>query len=175
MTDFKATSLTEHFKELKDPRIERTKRHLLGDIIVIAICAVICGADNWVEVEEFGRSKQEWLEKMLGLPHGIPSHDTAGRLASGEIMAGATAADDLSFGIPPEDLSIGGVEDADFAGVVYSSALLGDRIIYDVQVGGQLLKVKTAPTVHLGSRAQVGLRINRRRMHLFYGRTERRL
>jgi hypothetical protein len=61
MTDFKAASLTEHFKELKDPRIERTKCHLLGDIIVITICAVICGADNWVEVEEFGRSKQECL------------------------------------------------------------------------------------------------------------------
>ena len=90
-------------------------------------------------------------------------------------MAGATAAGDLIFGIRPEDLSIGGVEDADFAGVVYSSALLGDRIIYDVQVGGQLLKVKIAPAVHLDSRAQVGLRINRRRMHLFDGRTERRL
>ena len=80
MTDFKAASLTEQFKELKGPRLERTKCHLLEDIIVITICAVICGADNWVEVEEFGRSKQEWLEKMLGLPHGIPSHDTFGRV-----------------------------------------------------------------------------------------------
>jgi len=47
---------------------------------VIAVCAVICGADNWVEVEEFGRAREEWLEQMLGLPHGIPSHATFGRV-----------------------------------------------------------------------------------------------
>ena len=58
----------------------RAKRHELEDVIVIAICAVICGADNWVEIEEFGRCKQEWLEGMLGLPNGIPSHDTFGRV-----------------------------------------------------------------------------------------------
>ena len=80
MVDGTGISLVEHFDELEDPRIERTKCHQLRDIIVIAICAVICGADNWVEIEEFGRSKQEWLEKLLGLPHGIPSHDTFGRV-----------------------------------------------------------------------------------------------
>lgn len=47
---------------------------------MIAVCAVICGADSWVEVEEFGRAKQAWLEQMLGLEHGIPSHDTFGRV-----------------------------------------------------------------------------------------------
>ena len=51
MTDLKASSLVEHFAELEDPRIERTKRHQLSDILVITVCAVICGADNWVEVE----------------------------------------------------------------------------------------------------------------------------
>ena len=80
MVDGTGISLVEHFDELEDPRIERTKCHQLRDIIVIAICAVIGGADNWVEIEEFGRSKQEWLEKLLGLPHGIPSHDTFGRV-----------------------------------------------------------------------------------------------
>ena len=80
MTDLKASSLVEHFAELEDPRIERTKLHQLSDILVIAVCAVICGADNWVEVEEFGRAREEWLAQMLGLPNGIPSHDTFGRV-----------------------------------------------------------------------------------------------
>lgn len=80
MTDVKGSSLVEHFAELKDPRIDRTKLHQLGDIIVIAICAVICGADNWVEIEEFGRAKRCWLEELLGLANGIPSHDTFGRV-----------------------------------------------------------------------------------------------
>ena len=75
MADGTGISLVEHFDDFEDPRVERTKCHHLRDIIVIAICAVFCGADNWVEIEEFGRSKQEWLEKLLGLPHGIPSHD----------------------------------------------------------------------------------------------------
>ena len=76
MTDWTASALTEHFADLEDPHIERAKRHELCDSIVIAICAVICGADDWVEIEEFDRSKQVWLERMLGLPNGIPSHDT---------------------------------------------------------------------------------------------------
>ena len=80
MAENTATSLVEYFGELEDPRVERTKLHQLSDIIVIAVCAVICGADSWVEIEEFGRSKQEWLEQMLRLEHGIPSHDTFGRV-----------------------------------------------------------------------------------------------
>lgn len=75
-----ATSIDKHFSNLEDPRIERTKRHKLLDILVIAICAVICGADNWVEVELFGNSKQAWFEKFLELPNGIPSHDTFWRV-----------------------------------------------------------------------------------------------
>ncbi|MDE0071346.1 MAG: ISAs1 family transposase [Caldilineaceae bacterium] len=80
MADVKGVSLVEHFEDLEDPRVERTKLHQLRDIIVIAICAVICGADNWVEIEEFGRAKRDWLEALLGIPNGIPSHDTFGRV-----------------------------------------------------------------------------------------------
>jgi predicted transposase YbfD/YdcC len=73
-------NLTEQFGDLEDPRSDRGKRHQLLDIVVIAICAVICGADNWVEVELFGHSKESWLGRFLELPHGIPSHDTFGRV-----------------------------------------------------------------------------------------------
>ena len=73
-------SLEESFSELEDPRADYGKRHLLLDIIIIAICAVICGADSWVEIELFGRSKEKWLRTFLELPHGIPSHDTFGRV-----------------------------------------------------------------------------------------------
>lgn len=73
-------TIPQHFAEVKDPRIERTKEHPLLNIIVIAICAVICGADNWTAVEEFGKSKQTWLAGFLDLKNGIPSHDTFGRV-----------------------------------------------------------------------------------------------
>jgi predicted transposase YbfD/YdcC len=73
-------SIGEHFADIVDPRVNRTKRHLLLDIIVIAICGVICGADGWVAVETFGKAKEAWLRTFLELPHGIPSHDTFGRV-----------------------------------------------------------------------------------------------
>ena len=73
-------TLQEHFATLEDPRIERTKHHQLLTIITIALCAVICGADTWVDSEEFGHAKQAWLETFLELPNGIPSHDTFGRV-----------------------------------------------------------------------------------------------
>ena len=73
----KATIL-DHFAELDDPRVERTRRHKLVDILAIAICATICGADSWVHIELFGRSKLAWFQTFLELPHGIPSHDTFG-------------------------------------------------------------------------------------------------
>jgi len=75
-----ASSVCKHFSDLEDPRVDRTKLHRLIDIIVIAICAVICGADTWVDVEEFGKAKRKWFETFLELPNGIPSHDTFGRL-----------------------------------------------------------------------------------------------
>jgi predicted transposase YbfD/YdcC len=79
MTATKPGSLAEHFGQVKDPR-QNHVGHLLLDIITIAICAVICGADSWVEVAEFGRTKEKWLRTFLILPHGIPSPDTFGRV-----------------------------------------------------------------------------------------------
>ncbi len=75
-------TIDDYFKDLKDPRIERTKRHKLIDIITITICAVICGADGWSDIELFGKSKYKWLKKFLELPNGIPSHDTFSRVFS---------------------------------------------------------------------------------------------
>ena len=72
--------LRERFSELGDRRVERTKLHQLLDIMTIAICAVICGADNWVEIEQFGNDKRAFFDKFLALPNGIPSHDTFGRV-----------------------------------------------------------------------------------------------
>ena len=73
-------SLQTCFATVEDPRIERTKRHKLLDIIIIAISGVICGAEGWVEIEEFGKAKEMWLKELLELPNGIPSHDTFGRV-----------------------------------------------------------------------------------------------
>jgi len=70
------------FEEVEDPRVERTKLHRLSDMLVIALCAVICGADSWTEIELFGKAKSDWLRTFLELPHGIPSHDTFGRVFS---------------------------------------------------------------------------------------------
>jgi predicted transposase YbfD/YdcC len=63
-----------------DPRINRSKRHQLVDILVIALCGFLAGCETWVDVELFGRAKRKWLEQFLALPHGIPSHDTFGRV-----------------------------------------------------------------------------------------------
>ena len=82
MTKGQGASVMDHFRSLEDPRIERSKRHQLLDIVAIAICAVICGADSWVYVELFGKSKEEWLRSFLDLPNGIPSHDTFGDVFS---------------------------------------------------------------------------------------------
>jgi hypothetical protein len=73
-------SLTNYFEQLPDPRVSRTKKHLLKDILVIAILAVIAGAQGWEDMENYGLSKQEWLAEFLELPHGIPSDDTFRRL-----------------------------------------------------------------------------------------------
>jgi predicted transposase YbfD/YdcC len=75
-----SNSIAKHFANLEDPRIDRTKRHSLLDILVIAICAVICGADNWEEVQLFGEAKENWFKTFLELPNGIPSHDTFWRV-----------------------------------------------------------------------------------------------
>jgi predicted transposase YbfD/YdcC len=73
-------SLLSHFSALEDPRRAETIEHQLLDILAIAICAVICGAESWTDIEEYGKAKQVWLETFLGLPNGIPSHDTFARV-----------------------------------------------------------------------------------------------
>lgn len=75
-----AETLLSHFSTLEDPRIDYLIDHLLLDIVAITICAVICGAENWVEIEAYGHSKADWLKTFLALPNGIPSHDTISRL-----------------------------------------------------------------------------------------------
>lgn len=72
--------LLRAFAELEDPRMDRTKKHSLSDILTLAICAVICGADGWVQVQEFAECKEDWFRTFLDLPNGIPSHDTFGRV-----------------------------------------------------------------------------------------------
>jgi len=72
-------SLIVSFQDLPDPRVEGRCDHKLIDIIVVTVCAVIAGAETWVDVEQFGEAKQDWLKTFLELPAGIPSHDTFGR------------------------------------------------------------------------------------------------
>jgi predicted transposase YbfD/YdcC len=73
-------SLWDYFAELPDPRRSQGRRHKLRDILAIALCAVLCGADDFTEIEEFGETREAWLRGFLELPHGIPSHDTFGRV-----------------------------------------------------------------------------------------------
>ena len=72
--------LATSFATLRDPRVDRPKDHLLLDIVLIAICAVVCAAEGWVDVAEFGEAKLDWFSRFLKLPNGIPSHDTFGRV-----------------------------------------------------------------------------------------------
>lgn len=75
-------SIVAHFEELSDPRSPLGIRHSLEAILTIALCGVLCGANTWVEIAEFGRAKGEWFATFLPLPHGIPTHDTFGRVFS---------------------------------------------------------------------------------------------
>jgi DDE_Tnp_1-associated len=74
------TSIVEHFRDLEDPRIDRAKKHSLLDILVIALCTLLTGGEGFQDMELFGKSKLSWLQTFLALPHGIPSHDTFGRV-----------------------------------------------------------------------------------------------
>jgi hypothetical protein len=73
-------ALIEYFADLPDPRIDRCKTHQLNDIVVIAILAVICGAERFTEMEAFGEATEDWLKTFLKLENGIPSHDTFARV-----------------------------------------------------------------------------------------------
>lgn len=80
MSQVKDASILTHFASLEDPRDNRGKEHPLLDIVTIALCAVICGAEGWEDVTEYGQAKQEWLSTFLALPNGIPCADTFGRV-----------------------------------------------------------------------------------------------
>jgi len=82
MSEPARTSLEEYFGEMPDPRVVGRCDHKLLDIILIAICAVLSGAETWDEVEEFGEVKEGWLKQFLELPKGVPSHDTFRRVFS---------------------------------------------------------------------------------------------
>lgn len=72
--------LAPHLRRLKDPRIDRCKRHLLGDIITMALCAIIGNANTWEEIAAFSRCRREWFQRFLELPNGIPSQHTFERV-----------------------------------------------------------------------------------------------
>lgn len=78
MTD--PTGFFAHFAVMPDPRVDRTKKHLLLDILFIGMCTLICGGESFTDMEDFGEAKEEWLRQFLRLPHGIPSHDTFRRV-----------------------------------------------------------------------------------------------
>ncbi len=80
MTVSPGSTITQHFATLTDPRIDHSKRHQLLDLLTIALCAIISGADEWVAMEAYGKAKREWFATFLDLPNGIPSHDTFGRV-----------------------------------------------------------------------------------------------
>jgi len=85
------TSISAHFGALPDPRVERTKAHLLIDILTIGLCAILCGGEGWTDMATFGRAREAWLRTFLALPNGIPSHDTFGRVFA--------ALDPAAFGV----------------------------------------------------------------------------
>ena len=72
----------KYFAELRDPRVERTREHLLEEILLLAIAAVLSGAGSWNEIEDYGKAKRAWFKGFLQLPGGIPSHDTLNRVMS---------------------------------------------------------------------------------------------
>jgi predicted transposase YbfD/YdcC len=93
------TDFFAHFSVLPDPRMERTKKHKLLEILFIALCTMLCGGETFTDMQAFGEAKEEWLRRRLELPHGIPSHDTFGRVfaqldpqAFGECFAGWSGA-----------------------------------------------------------------------------------
>ena len=73
-------SLIEHFKELTDPRVERTKEHDLIDVLIIAVCCLLCAGESFNDMEDFGKAKHDWFKGFLKLRNGIPSHDTFNRV-----------------------------------------------------------------------------------------------
>ena len=82
MSETPFASLEDHFGDMPEPRVEGRCEHRLVEIIILAICGVLCGANSWSEIEQYGRAKEQFLRQFLKLEHGIPSHDTFGRVFS---------------------------------------------------------------------------------------------
>ena len=80
MRTYHKLNLLAHFQDLPDPRVARTREHRLIDLLVSAVCTLLCGGEGFNDMEDFGRAKEEWLKTFLELPHGIPSHDNCNRL-----------------------------------------------------------------------------------------------
>jgi predicted transposase YbfD/YdcC len=80
MEEKRSAALMDHCGEVEDPRIDRHQEHKLLDLLVIAICAIVCGANDWVAGETFGKANREGFQRFLELPPGMPSHDTVGRV-----------------------------------------------------------------------------------------------
>jgi hypothetical protein len=80
MSDSALATLKRNFESLQDPRHQNSIDHLLIDIVTLTICTLICGADRWLDVQNYGLAKQESLQTFLALPNGIPSRDTIERL-----------------------------------------------------------------------------------------------
>ncbi|MDA1280865.1 MAG: ISAs1 family transposase, partial [Chloroflexi bacterium] len=78
--DAQNVGLVECFAQMQDPRVDRTRDHLLIDVLVIGICSVICGGEGFNDMETFGKAQYSWLRRFLKLPGGIPSHDTFNRV-----------------------------------------------------------------------------------------------
>ena len=73
-------NLIDYFEIIPDPRVNRTLEHPLPNVLFIALCAVLCGAEHWTHIEEYGKANKKWLRQILHMPNGIPSHDTFGRV-----------------------------------------------------------------------------------------------
>ncbi len=80
MSQLQSKTLFDSLEHIADPRAEHLTQHKLVDILVMAICATICGADGWEQIATFGQAKHEWFKEFLELPHGIPSPDTFARV-----------------------------------------------------------------------------------------------
>ena len=74
------TSLIAHFAPMRDPRIDRRKDHDLIDVLIIAVCCLLCGGEGFNDMEDFGKAKHDWFKTFLRLRNGIPSHDTFNRV-----------------------------------------------------------------------------------------------
>ena len=80
MAEQEGVSIVVCFDDLEDPRVLRSRLHELADILTVALCAMLCGAEDWESIASWGRIKLDWLRKYLPLENGIPSHDTFGRV-----------------------------------------------------------------------------------------------